>query len=441
MHIYHAPFYGLLAKRLAVQHELKGSSEKVYHVIADPPVGYGTADVKEYQDATIDVYRKGGSADLPTTTRTETEMVVGFTWAFDGTALLGTPPREYNLILRHIANDQRVDTTDIASEENNADFARLFALCNAASADAGIFAWQEKYRFEFWRPLTGLREEGLPFWLTQGAPHTNSNDIAFKPPFPSYPSGHATFGGAFFQAARLHYKYTRNLSFDIDKPDSIAFKWTSEELNGINRDLKQTYDPSQPIQNQPGTVRTKVERQFPSLWEAIFDNAISRLYIGVHWAFDAFSSKDVSTGAKDINGGSIFKDPMDIKYVTTGPRRDAPGKQFPVGGVPLGIQIANDIYEGNLQPTPEAFQPSGLYKAGDFIGPVNDPLPVIEPTVFSLGKTAVTPSPLMASGNAVSQDEKVATKQLPIMNGHTLEQKENGVEIFPVAVTGGELKN
>lgn len=375
--IYHAPFYGLLAKRLAVQHSVKGPNnqpKKVFHVIADPPIGFGTNDLQEYASATTDVITKGGAPDQRTTTRTSAEQVTAFTWAYDGSTLIGTPPRAYNLILRLIAWSHRLNTdlTLTSSDANNADFARLFALANVSAADAGIFAWQEKYRFDFWRPLSGIRESGHPFFLTLGAPHTNSNDIPFKPPFPSYPSGHATFGGAFFQAARLHFKGTRGFGYEDDAPDGIAFDWTSEELNGVSRDLRQPYDPARPITEQVGTVRTKVPRKYNSLWEAMFENAISRVYLGVHWPFDAFSSKDVSIGWKALDGSSVYKAAADIRYKTEGTRRDTPGMTFPVGGVPLGIEIANDVFQGGLQQTPEMFQPSGLNKAGDFVGPVDD---------------------------------------------------------------------
>jgi vanadium chloroperoxidase len=173
-----------------------------------------------------------------------------------------------------------------------------------------------------------------------------------------YRSGHATFGAAGFQAARLHYKRRDNLTFAPDEPDNISFDFVSDELNGINRDLRQPYDPNLPITDQLGTVRTRVVRRFPSLWAAIFDNAVSRIFLGVHWRFDAFASKDVlASAAPNADGTTAFKAPANIKYVTMGPRADRPGQLYPIGGVPLGIGIANDIFQSNLKPTPVALQP------------------------------------------------------------------------------------
>ncbi|KAL8718848.1 MAG: hypothetical protein Q9225_004075 [Loekoesia sp. 1 TL-2023] len=356
VHIYASPFYGSVAKRIASQRE---------HLIGDPPVGYGVNKTGEYQFAFQEVYHQGGATDINTTTRRRDQMVTGFFWAYDGANLLGTPPRHYAQILRKIAV-ARKPSPNITDEANNADFARLFAIANAAQGDAGIYAWLGKYTYEFWRPLTGVRQDLAnpqvdPFWLTLGAPETNKNDISFKPPFPAYPSGHATFGGAFFQAVRLYYKKRDNLTFADDAADNIRFTVTSDELNGISRDLRQPYDPSVPITDQVGTVRTRFPKTFPSLWAAMFDNAISRVYLGVHWGFDAFSPLDVAPQMQFQSDGTVaYKSPDQIQYKTMGPRQDKPGQLFPLGGVPLGIEIANDIFRSNLQQATAKPEPAGI---------------------------------------------------------------------------------
>jgi vanadium chloroperoxidase len=361
----------MTAKRFAVQMTVNG--EPTEHVIADPPVGFGTNDIIEYSDSIRDVIRMGGVQALNTTNRRPDQTAGAYFWAYDGANLIGTPPRLYNQILRKVAFGRKPGSA--TSEATNADFARLFALANVAMADAGIFCWREKYCFEFWRPLSGVRNEnsplGDPFWLSLGAPETNSNEIPFVPPFPSYPSGHATFGAAIFQIARLYYKKRDNLSFALDEPDDICFSFVSDELNGINRDLNQPYNAGEPITNQPGTVRTRVNRHFPSLWAAIFDNAISRIWFGIHWRFDAFAAQDALVMCSNpempytVNpdGTTAYRDPDTIRYQTTGPRSDRPG-QFPIGGVPLGIGIANDVFCGNLTPTPSEKQPDGRDKCG-----------------------------------------------------------------------------
>ena len=75
------------------------------------------------------------------------------------------------------------------------DNAQLFALLNIAAADAGIAAWDAKYTYNFWRPVTAIRNAD-----TDGNPDTTA-DPTWTPllddaAFPSYISGHSTFSGA-----------------------------------------------------------------------------------------------------------------------------------------------------------------------------------------------------------------------------------------------------
>nr|1IDQ_A Chain A, VANADIUM CHLOROPEROXIDASE [Curvularia inaequalis]1VNC_A Chain A, Vanadium-containing Chloroperoxidase [Curvularia inaequalis]1VNI_A Chain A, Vanadium Chloroperoxidase [Curvularia inaequalis]1VNS_A Chain A, Vanadium Chloroperoxidase [Curvularia inaequalis] len=357
---YHAPFYGKTTKRFATQSE---------HFLADPPGLRSNADeTAEYDDAVRVAIAMGGAQALNSTKRSPWQTAQGLYWAYDGSNLIGTPPRFYNQIVRRIAVTYKKEEDLANSEVNNADFARLFALVDVACTDAGIFSWKEKWEFEFWRPLSGVRDDGRPdhgdpFWLTLGAPATNTNDIPFKPPFPAYPSGHATFGGAVFQMVRRYYN-GRVGTWKDDEPDNIAIDMMiSEELNGVNRDLRQPYDPTAPIEDQPGIVRTRIVRHFDSAWELMFENAISRIFLGVHWRFDAAAARDIliPTTTKDVyavdnNGATVFQNVEDIRYTTRGTREDEEGL-FPIGGVPLGIEIADEIFNNGLKPTPPEIQP------------------------------------------------------------------------------------
>jgi hypothetical protein len=86
--------------------------------------------------------------------------------------------------------------------------------------------------------------------------------LNFTPPFPAYPSGHAGFGGALFQTLRRFFG-----------SDDIAFSFVSDEYNGVTKD-------------NLGNTRPLLPRSFDSFSEAEEENGQSRIYLGIHWAFD-----------------------------------------------------------------------------------------------------------------------------------------------------------
>ena len=106
----------------------------------------------------------------------------------------------------------------MGTDTNEVELARLPALVNVAMADVGIAAWESKYHYEVWRPVTAIREadEGTGPTGLATATRTPSEIRHFRrsarlpaiswgriftPPFPAYPSGHAAFGGALFESA------------------------------------------------------------------------------------------------------------------------------------------------------------------------------------------------------------------------------------------------
>lgn len=304
---FYAPFYGARSHCFAVT---------TRHHLADAP----TLGSAEYTQAFRQVRSKGIAPQLIGTlpadllpSRTPAETLIGVFWAYDGAKGLGTPPRHYNQIVRRIADAQ---ANDIA--EN----ARLFALVNAAMADAGILAWDDKYFYDVWRPVLGIREhdpstgptavggnvldpDADPGWLPLGAPKTNNvGQKNFTPNFPAYPSGHATFGAAALQSVRCFYDKGEHCSDNL----AAGLAFVSDELNGISVD-------------NAGTIRPRHARTFPQgLWQMIEENARSRVFLGAHWVFDAFAVTDA--------------DEIDLTQN--------------IGGVRLGLDIASDIATNGL---------------------------------------------------------------------------------------------
>ena len=227
-------------------------------------------DGPQYAAAFDEVKRLGGDGSVTPTVRTEDQTIAGIYWAYDGTPSLCAPPRLYNQIAVTIADRMGSDTVGLA---------RLLALANVAMADAGIAIWESKYYYQFWRPVTGIREAdpgtgptgagdgnpatvGDPTFMPLGAPASNLAGPNFTPPFPAYPSGHAGFGAALFQTLRTFYG-----------TDDIAFTFVSDEFDGVTQD-------------NGGNVRPLLPRSFSSLSEAEEENGQSRIYLGIHWAFD-----------------------------------------------------------------------------------------------------------------------------------------------------------
>ena len=107
--------------------------------------------------------------------------------------------------------------------DNMGDSARLFALANMAMADAAITSWDCKRHFNFWRPITAIREGdndlnpltvGDPTWLP----------LIPTPPYSDYTSGANNLSGAatrtlhhFFGTDQVTFSLTSNTPQAVQK--------------------------------------------------------------------------------------------------------------------------------------------------------------------------------------------------------------------------------
>jgi len=151
-------------------------------------------------------------------------------------------------------------------------------------ADNGIAAWYSKYQYNYFRPVQAIRgDDGDPTTLQDPNWEPLSDQLnGFTPPFPAYVSGHASFGGAAAAVIRNFYG-TDNITFDLG----------TDELDPAN--------PGNPA----------FTRHFTSLSQAANEDALSRVYLGVHWVYDATE------------------------------------------GVALGTQVGNFVFSNSLQAVPE----------------------------------------------------------------------------------------
>src|SRR5216110_1456912 len=188
------------------------------------PPGPPSLDSEQYAADYNEVKELGAALG---STRTADQTQIALFWA-DG-AGTETPPGHWNSIAQIIAAGQ-----GNTLEEN----ARLFALLNIAMADAAICAWDAKYTFHFWRPVTAINfAEPLLNWAS----------FIVTPPFPDYVSGHSTFSGA---AATV-------LSFFYGTED-LPFTTGSDFLPGVTR-------------------------SFSTCLDAAAEAALSRIYGGIHF--------------------------------------------------------------------------------------------------------------------------------------------------------------
>jgi hypothetical protein len=208
--------------------------------------------------------------------RTPEQTDIGIFWGYDAQPQLCAPVRFYNQIAQVIA--QQEGNTEVQN-------ARMFALINLALADAGINCWGAKYDFDLWRPITAIREndpgsvpnypggwpgsgnpllvgQGDPNWAPWGAPAHNGGGN-FTPPFPTYTSGHGTFGGALFK-----------LMEDFYGTDKITFTIMTDEFNTV----------------MPGNLPPLTPQTYSSFSQAAGENALSRIFLGIHYTFDAYAA-------------------------------------------------------------------------------------------------------------------------------------------------------
>jgi vanadium chloroperoxidase len=238
----------------------------------------------------------------PAPGRSAEQTVIGLFWAYDGARNIGTAPRLYNQCIRAISKECRL---------NPGQNALLFALANMAMADAAIAAWFGKYRFRVWRPIHGVREAAAgwgfsaapakattadeptsadigawlawpgpgasthvrdgwhadPFWRPFGVADTNAPGKRHRsPPSPAYPSAHSTIGTACFDVV---FRFLRLSGMTAAAARRLGFTVVSDEFSGRATDAA-------------GYLRPRHSRRL-TLGQAIRENALARLYLGVNW--------------------------------------------------------------------------------------------------------------------------------------------------------------
>jgi CARDB len=199
----------------------------------------GLPGTEQYAQEMEEVRALGGkeSTNLTTVTRTADQTEIAVFWAYDRADTF-RPYGQLNQIAQEVA---------VREGNTLAENARLFAHLNIALADAAIVAWDAKYDYVQPRP---------DYVITDGFANRDGMDATIAdpdwdpllgptPPFPDYISGHSSFGGAF--AGVMNHFFGEDYGFTA----------VSQELPGVTR-------------------------YYDSFNDASYDDAISRIYGGIH---------------------------------------------------------------------------------------------------------------------------------------------------------------
>ncbi|WP_432027771.1 vanadium-dependent haloperoxidase [Streptomyces sp. 1222.5] len=209
-----------------------------------------------------DEVRRVGAVD--SAERTYNQTVIGWFWDHD---LDDTyhPPGQLLELTGIVAKKFKLDTYETT---------HLYALSALSLADAGIAAWDSKFDspINLWRPVSAIKATGgaNATWEPLSADRSGA---PFTPCFPAWTSGHANFTAAWASAMK-HF-------FGRDKVSFIAH---SED---------------------PHTI--EAYRRMDSFSQVAEEGEFSRLWLGVHFRWDAEDGRAIGTDVGDYVFGHALR--------------------------------------------------------------------------------------------------------------------------------------
>jgi hypothetical protein len=201
-----------------------------------PPYHLGSS---KYAADYNEIKRLGGDDLTTPSARTDEQTEIGLFW-------IESSPFAWNRLARALSRRRGLDLWENA---------RLFGLLNLAMADGYIASWDTKYHYRFWRPITAIR-----LGDTDGNPHTRGVDdwtpLQWTYPIPDHDSGHAVQGGVAAEVLK-----------QVFGTDDVSFTTCSTTV-GAGRTCSDPFP---------------VFRSYTSFSQAADENAVSRIYIGIHF--------------------------------------------------------------------------------------------------------------------------------------------------------------
>jgi PAP2 superfamily len=186
--------------------------------------------------------------------RTEEQTNIARLWSGVGTTTGFFPV--WNNVARDVVLERNLSLVETA---------RVFVLVNVSIHDALQTTQASKFVYGMWRPVTAIRAADTDL-NPETEPDSTWLPLITTPPYPSYAGNLATIGAS---AARA----LQHVSGTNDVP--VAITWN---LPG----------------GQPGLTR-----HFDGFWQAAEEEAMARIYGGIHYRFDQQAGQQVGTSVAD----------------------------------------------------------------------------------------------------------------------------------------------
>jgi len=194
-----------------------------------------------------DLERVRALGESDSTERTADQTQIARYWAAG--AGTETPPGHWNRIAKQISEDEGLSLSQAAD---------VMLKLNLAMSDSAIAAWDTKFAYDFWRPVTILSKGGVDSGTTILA-DPDWAPLLTTPAHPEYVSGHSTYSGA---AATILTEVFG---------DGYIFSDTAETTSG------------------------DITRSFASFWDAANEGGESRVFGGIHFDFSNQTGLELGT--------------------------------------------------------------------------------------------------------------------------------------------------
>lgn len=167
------------------------------------------------------------------TARTPDQTIASLFWA-TGTASYLWNHVALSLIEAKTDNDDHEGESHRGGRNSLLNNARILAELDVAMADAALGCWDAKYAYNYWRPITAIRETADD-GNAATTPDTAWTPLFATPAHPEYPSGHSCVSGA--AAAILASEFGEKTRFRMENDLMIGvtrpFKTFSSALEEV----------------------------------------------------------------------------------------------------------------------------------------------------------------------------------------------------------------